>query len=150
MANATIELVPEARYSMNQRRRRSSWPQLFDVLDAVKDPEIPILSIWDLGILQDVSVDAEGVVHVAITPTYSGCPAMTQIRQDIEAALEAAGYEEIVTEQRLTPAWTTDWPGTGRRPVATASSPDRSPPGHGGGREGAPARARLPAPSDRG
>ena len=76
----TIPLVAEARYELNKRRAESERPELFDLLDEVRDPELPVLSIWDLGILQDIDVVREAgeeVVEVTITPTYSGCPAMT-------------------------------------------------------------------------
>lgn len=72
------------------------------------DPEIPVVSLSDLGILRDVRVGADGVTEVLITPTYSGCPAMGQIEDDIRAALAAAGLEARVLTQ-LSPAWTTDW-----------------------------------------
>ncbi|HEY7580544.1 MAG TPA: 1,2-phenylacetyl-CoA epoxidase subunit PaaD [Acetobacteraceae bacterium] len=76
-------------------------------LEAVTDPEIPVLTIDDLGILRDVSVDGD-TVDVTITPTYSGCPAMNMIRLDIETALARAGVKARV-HTRLSPAWTTDW-----------------------------------------
>jgi ring-1,2-phenylacetyl-CoA epoxidase subunit PaaD len=75
----------------------------------VPDPEIPVVTIEDLGILRDVEVDAAGRVRVTITPTYSGCPAMEAIRADVEAALAAEGYDEVTVETVLSPAWTTDW-----------------------------------------
>ena len=76
-------------------------------LESVVDPEIPVLTIADLGILRDVSVH-DDVVDVTITPTYSGCPAMNLITLEIEAALARAGIEARV-HTRLAPAWTTDW-----------------------------------------
>ncbi len=75
---------------------------------AVADPEIPVLSIADLGVLRDVRVDGERVV-VDITPTYSGCPAMDAIRDDIILALTADGFADVVVRLVLSPAWTTDW-----------------------------------------
>ena len=78
------------------------------VLDRVTDPEIPVLSIGDLGMLRDVRLDGE-TVHVTITPTYSGCPAMGIIELDIATALASAGFEKVEIERRLSPAWTTDW-----------------------------------------
>ena len=77
------------------------------VLDEVYDPEIPILTIADLGVLRDVRVEA-GRVTVVITPTYSACPAMHAIAQDIRSALDAAGYGEVQIETQLAPAWSTD------------------------------------------
>lgn len=79
-----------------------------EILDQVVDPEIPVLTIADLGVLRDVR-EAEGRVEVTITPTYSGCPAMDTIRADIEAALHAGGYPDVVVRTELAPAWTTDW-----------------------------------------
>jgi ring-1,2-phenylacetyl-CoA epoxidase subunit PaaD len=78
------------------------------VLEQVPDPELPVLTIEDLGVLRDVRIEADAVV-VTITPTYSGCPAMAEIRADVEAALERAGAERVVVETTLHPAWTTDW-----------------------------------------
>ena len=76
-------------------------------LEEVTDPEIPVLTITDLGILRDVSV-RDGVVEVTITPTYSGCPAMNMITLEIETALARAGIKARV-HTTLSPAWTTDW-----------------------------------------
>ncbi|QZY28055.1 1,2-phenylacetyl-CoA epoxidase subunit PaaD [Nocardioides coralli] len=75
----------------------------------VPDPELPVVTIEDLGILRDVSVDDERRVHVVITPTYSGCPAMETIRDDLVARLSDAGYRRVEVEFVLSPAWTTDW-----------------------------------------
>ena len=80
----------------------------WQVLDAVADPEIPVVSIRELGILRHVFAHADGTLEVVITPTYSGCPAMGQIEDDVRAALTAAGLEARITT-RLAPAWTTDW-----------------------------------------
>ncbi|MGL4256042.1 MAG: 1,2-phenylacetyl-CoA epoxidase subunit PaaD [Microbacterium sp.] len=74
----------------------------------VVDPEVPVLTIEDLGVLRDVSVDA-GRVTVTITPTYSGCPAVDAIRDDLLLALTEAGFDDIVVRLTLAPAWTTDW-----------------------------------------
>jgi len=79
------------------------------VLEQVTDPEIPVLTIADLGILRDVRVDPGGTVHVDITPTYSGCPAMDEIRADVGAALARAGVEHVDVHLVHHPAWTTDW-----------------------------------------
>ncbi|AOJ00645.1 MULTISPECIES: 1,2-phenylacetyl-CoA epoxidase subunit PaaD [Burkholderia] len=78
-------------------------------LEAVPDPEIPVVSIRDLGILRDVRHAADGTLEVVITPTYSGCPAMQQIAEDIDAALRRAGIAPHRTVTVLAPAWTTDW-----------------------------------------
>ena len=81
---------------------------LWQLLEQVPDPEIPVVSIRELGILRDVRRLEDGVVEVVITPTYSGCPAIGQIEDDIRAALAGAGFTAKVTTQ-LAPAWTTDW-----------------------------------------
>ncbi|MDN3481878.1 phenylacetate-CoA oxygenase subunit PaaJ [Arthrobacter sp. APC 3897] len=81
----------------------------WDIAATVCDPEIPVLTIEDLGVLRAVEPTGEGAVAVTITPTYSGCPAMDAIRQDVTAALNAAGYEQVRVDLVLAPAWTTDW-----------------------------------------
>ncbi len=81
---------------------------LFELLSNVCDPEIPVLTIQDLGILRNISVDGNEVT-VTITPTYAGCPAMETIRTDIETTLAEAGYQQVSVQQNLSPAWTTDW-----------------------------------------
>ena len=87
------------------------------VLETVTDPEIPVLTIADLGILRDVAVHGKRV-EVTITPTYSGCPAMNIIAMEIETALARAGIEARVRTS-LSPAWTTDWlTDAGRRKLA--------------------------------
>lgn len=78
------------------------------VVASVVDPEIPVLTIEDLGILRSVDVAGEQVV-VTITPTYSGCPAMRQIEDDIAAALSRAGVDDFEVRVTHNPAWTTDW-----------------------------------------
>ncbi len=79
-----------------------------EVVSAVVDPEIPVLTIADLGILRDVTIE-DGTVVCTITPTYSGCPAMRQIEDDIRAALNDAGYEDVRVRTVFMPAWSTDW-----------------------------------------
>jgi ring-1,2-phenylacetyl-CoA epoxidase subunit PaaD len=78
------------------------------IVRTVSDPEIPILSIEDLGILRDVIVEEE-LIEVVITPTYVGCPAMDTITEDIESALAEKGYNNVTVKTSLSPAWTTDW-----------------------------------------
>lgn len=75
---------------------------------AVCDPEVPVLTIEDLGVLRGVEVDC-GHVTVTITPTYSGCPAVSAIRDDVVLALTRAGYADVDVRLTLSPAWTTDW-----------------------------------------
>jgi ring-1,2-phenylacetyl-CoA epoxidase subunit PaaD len=103
-----------------------------EVAGAVLDPEVPVLTIEDLGVLRDVTVSPDGAVEVVITPTYSGCPAMDAIRDDVLSALHNNGFPEVRVRLVLSPAWTTDWmsdagrrkladygiaPPTGRRPA---------------------------------
>ncbi len=79
-------------------------------LEAVPDPEIPVISIVDLGIVREVRRDvASGEYVIAITPTYSGCPATAVIAEDIATALRQHGVENFRLENKLSPAWTTDW-----------------------------------------
>ncbi len=81
--------------------------QAWALLEQVPDPEIPVVSIRELGILREIT-EHEGGVQVVITPTYSGCPAMGQIEDDVRSAMAAAGLPVTVVT-RLAPAWTTDW-----------------------------------------
>src|SRR3954462_9543965 len=92
-----------AMFKEDQLRQRA-W----DIAAGVVDPEIPVLTIADLGVLRDVAV-SDGCVEVAITPTYSGCPAMNMITLEIELALERAGFRGSKVRTVLSPAWTTDW-----------------------------------------
>jgi len=86
----------------------SGTAALVELLSGVCDPEIPVLTLQDLGVLRDVSI-ADGLVTVTITPTYAGCPAMDTMRRDIEDTLAAAGYKQVTVQTCLKPAWTTDW-----------------------------------------
>ncbi|HBF55950.1 MAG TPA: phenylacetate-CoA oxygenase subunit PaaJ, partial [Afipia sp.] len=87
-----------------QDLRQTAWNAAAQVVD----PEIPVLTIADLGVLRDVTV-IDGAVEVAITPTYSGCPAMNMIALEIELALEREGIRNPKVRTVLSPAWTTDW-----------------------------------------
>jgi len=108
---------------------------------SVLDPEVPVLTIEDLGILRSVDVDAGGVVTVTITPTYSGCPAMEAIRDDILAAFTAAGRDAVRVEFVLSPAWTTDWmTETGRRRLEEYGV---APPARGGERLAGPGAVAI-------
>lgn len=78
------------------------------ILDTVTDPELPFLTIADMGILRDVR-EVDGGIEIAITPTYSGCPATDVIRLDVEVALAKAGIDGATVRTVLSPAWTTDW-----------------------------------------
>ena len=98
----------------------------------VVDPEIPVLTIADLGVLRDVAVGPDGRVEVTITPTYSGCPAMNMITVEIGLALERAGIPDASVRTVLHPAWTTDWlTEDGRRKLREYGV---APPAPGGGR----------------
>lgn len=85
-----------------------SIEQVYAWLQEVPDPEIPVLSVVDLGVVRDVAWDGDACV-VVITPTYSGCPAMREITEDIRQVLARHGIGEVRVETRLSPAWTTDW-----------------------------------------
>ena len=84
--------------------------QVWKALEAVPDPEIPVISVAELGIVREVQVQG-GAVRVVVTPTYSGCPATEVIGEDIRAALVRAGATTVHLEWRLAPPWTTDWIG---------------------------------------
>jgi ring-1,2-phenylacetyl-CoA epoxidase subunit PaaD len=96
---------------MMQKQEAEIWQKL----EMVKDPEIPVLSIIDLGIVRSIKITESSnninafEVYVAVTPTYSACPAVDMINADIKIALSEAGYKNITIEQVLFPAWTTDW-----------------------------------------
>jgi ring-1,2-phenylacetyl-CoA epoxidase subunit PaaD len=83
--------------------------EVLAVLDTVMDPEVPVLSVRELGIVRDVLVDDRDGVTVVVTPTYSGCPAILVIERDILTALAAAGFENARVRTTYSPAWTTDW-----------------------------------------
>jgi ring-1,2-phenylacetyl-CoA epoxidase subunit PaaD len=88
----------------SMREKLAVW----GLLDDVKDPEVPALSVVELGIVRDVAVE-RGRVTVTVTPTYSGCPAMQAIEDDITAALNAKGYRNVEIKTVYSPPWTTDW-----------------------------------------
>jgi len=85
--------------------RARAWAAAAEVVD----PEIPVLTIADLGVLRDISVGGAGDIEVAITPTYSGCAAMNMIAVEVELALARAGLPGARVRTVLSPAWTTDW-----------------------------------------
>lgn len=82
--------------------------QVWNILKNVSDPEIPVLTVTDMGVVREVE-EVEGKLIVSITPTYSGCPAMNEIESNIRWALEEAGYDEVEVKTILSPPWTTDW-----------------------------------------
>ena len=89
------------------------------LLESVCDPEIPVLTVTDLGILRDIRISDDGTIEVIITPTYSGCPAMNAIAVNIRAALQEGGFERVKVTTILQPAWTTAWLSEeGRRKLA--------------------------------
>ena len=90
------------------------------VAAAVPDPELPMVTVADLGILRDVAAEGDGLV-VTITPTYSGCPALHEIARDLRRRLAASGYAEITMRTALAPAWSSDWiTAEGRRKLSAA------------------------------
>lgn len=82
-------------------------PSLLPILETVSDPEIPVLSVLDLGVIRE-AFEEDGVVKIKLTPTYSGCPAMDVIGDDLRTAFAAIGKKAVV-QLVLAPAWTTDW-----------------------------------------
>jgi ring-1,2-phenylacetyl-CoA epoxidase subunit PaaD len=115
-----------------------------DVVAAVVDPEMPMLTLDDLGVLRSVE-ERDGGVVVTITPTYSGCPAIEVMRDDIRAALTGAGYGRVEVRTVLSPAWSTDWISeAGRRKLAEAGI---APPGRAAPRAPGPIPLTLVPPS---
>jgi ring-1,2-phenylacetyl-CoA epoxidase subunit PaaD len=88
--------------------RASAEQRVWALLEAVPDPELPVLSIVDLGIVRQVEF-VSGRLRVALTPTYSACPATEVIRASVRAALDAGGYPDALIEEVLSPAWSSDW-----------------------------------------
>ena len=82
--------------------------EVWALLETVTDPEIPVVSLREMGVLRAVREGADGVLEVVITPTYSGCPAMDQMGDDVRSALAEAGLKARVVTQ-LAPAWSTEW-----------------------------------------
>lgn len=112
MSITQIPIVPSAWLERLQRRQQSPHAAIWDLLDQVKDPEIPVVSLWDLGVLCDVRQEPHPdgqLTVVSITPTYSGCPAVDMMRDQIAAALEQAQLQPYQIKTQLAPAWTTDW-----------------------------------------
>lgn len=115
------------------------------VAETVTDPELPMLTLADLGVLRDVHENMDGVV-VTITPTYTGCPAMDAMRSDLYSALHRAGFDSVDVRTVLSPAWTTDWiTPAGREKLASAGIAPPSAAPRGGG----PIPLTLTAPPKR-
>lgn len=93
---------------MINTQQNISTEEIWKLMEEVYDPEIPVLSVTDLGIIRDIKISG-GEIEVFITPTYSGCPAMDVIAMNIRMALLQNGYRKIKITQQLSPAWTTDW-----------------------------------------
>ncbi len=97
----------------NTSQKEAARKRIWDILDTVCDPEIPVLSIVDLGIVKNVEYSFSGLTkgqgEVTITPTYSGCPAMDVISVNIKMALLLNNFKNVKITQQLSPAWTTDW-----------------------------------------
>lgn len=118
---------------------KPSTEQVWDWLDAVPDPEIPVISLVDLGIIRGVEWQGDTLV-VTLTPTYSGCPATSVIEMDVETALRGHGIEKLELKRQISPAWTTDWltekgraklEDYGIAPPQPAGGPGRCPQCHG-------------------
>lgn len=119
-------------------------PDARTVVAGVVDPEMPMLTLDDLGVVRSVDVDGDAVT-VTITPTYSGCPAIEEMRHDLSAALTGAGYARVEVRTVLSPAWSTDWiSDDGRRKLAEAGV---APPGRTRPRVVGPIPLTLAAPS---
>jgi ring-1,2-phenylacetyl-CoA epoxidase subunit PaaD len=103
VTSTLVEIAP-----LTDERRRHIQ-KLRDIAGSVPDPEIPVLTLHDLGILRDVRITADGTVDVTLTPTYTGCPATAVIAADVHTALHAVGVEKLLVRTVLSPAWTTDW-----------------------------------------
>ena len=91
------------------KRAIPSREELFSILDTVMDPEVPVLSVVELGIVRGVVATDDGGAVVTVTPTYSGCPAMREIETEIKRALEDQGIGPVTIRTTYSPAWTTDW-----------------------------------------
>ena len=89
--------------------RNSATERIRDILKEVYDPEVPVLSVLDLGVVRSIEISAANEVLISVTPTYSGCPAMDTIRMQIRLALLQHGYQQIQINTVLSPAWTTEW-----------------------------------------
>ncbi|MDM3872495.1 1,2-phenylacetyl-CoA epoxidase subunit PaaD [Porticoccus sp. W117] len=106
-----VSLIPTVsieQVERDQHRANPATAAIWNLLDAVHDPEVPVLSLWDLGVLRNVEKQGDKIT-VTLTPTYSGCPAINTMAEDVDAALKNAGYRNFEIRNQLAPAWTTDW-----------------------------------------
>lgn len=99
------EVMLEADNLSSQQRLQQAW----HAASLVTDPEIPVLTLDDLGIIRDITLATDGEIELTITPTYSGCPAMAVIELDLQTAMAEAGFPSARIATVLKPAWTTDW-----------------------------------------
>ena len=106
--SALIKTISADELEDSRSRDNPALRPIWALLEAVKDPEIPVLSIADLGILRAVHRE-DDALRIVITPTYSGCPAMRTIEEDVRELLKSNGYNDVRVETRLTPPWTTAW-----------------------------------------
>ena len=106
----------------------SSIERAREIAATVADPEMPMLTLDDLGVLREVYRGDDGAIIVTITPTYSGCPAMATMRDDLRMRLTAAGFDDVDVRTVLTPAWSTDW--ISDAGVRKLTEHGISPPGH--------------------
>ncbi len=86
-----------------------SQDHILSLLQNVKDPEVPVISVLELGVVRHVEVESDGKAVVTLTPTYTGCPAMDVMAADIKKELREAGVSQVEVKLTLAPAWTTDW-----------------------------------------
>ncbi len=110
MTDLIPEIIPTLNPIFAKRRafrNDSKFAEIWNLLDSVYDPELPGLTIWDLGILQDIKL-IDDIWQIDITPTYSGCPAVETINQDIKTVMHNAGYEKVKVNVILAPAWSTE------------------------------------------
>ena len=100
---STVQSLPSTDLRPSDAASARAW----DIAATVHDPEVPVLTIEDLGVLRSAQANGDAV-HVILTPTYSGCPAIDQMRDDVSAKLREAGFAQVQVDYTLTPAWTTD------------------------------------------
>jgi ring-1,2-phenylacetyl-CoA epoxidase subunit PaaD len=97
------------RVTATARGRTMYTERARQIAEAVPDPELPMLTLADLGVLRAVEIDDDGAVRVVLTPTYSACPAIAEMRAEVSRRLHESGYDDVSIETRLQPAWTSDW-----------------------------------------